>query len=211
MGTRGKKPHKEAENAGMGKLIGYARVSTKQQSLQMQIDYLREAGVLDEDIYQEKQSAVTGKRTALKHALRAMRDGDTFVVYKLDRLGRSLTEVLDNLNYFAEQGIKFMSITEGVCINLSDCKPAERLQVNMIASLAQFEVDLDRERTTDGVRKAKERGVVFGAKEKITDKQVKAALHLRDQGKSMAQIANKYDVTTQTIARRFKKYLKDNP
>jgi len=104
-----------------------------------------------------------------------------------------------------------MSITEGIRINLSNCKPAERLQVNMIASLAQFEVDLDIERTTDGVRRAKERGVKFGAKNKISDKQVKEAMHLRDKGMSLKEVAKKYKVSGQTILRRIKKYIKENP
>lgn len=210
MGNRGKKTGINAERPVTGRMIGYARVSTKQQSLQMQIDYLIEEGVHPEDIFKEKMSGRIDKRPELDKALRSIRSGDYFVVYKLDRLGRDLPELIRRLDWFAKQDIVFKSITEGISINLNKCRPAERLQVNMIAALAQFEVDLDRERTANGVQKAQERGVKFGAKEKITDNQVKAAMVMRDKGASMATIAKKYKVSVQTINRRFKKYVKDN-
>jgi len=211
MPSRSTKKDIEVGRPEYGRLIGYARVSTKQQSLSMQIQFLKEAGVHEDDIYQEKMSGRTKDRTQLKRALQAIRSGDTFVVYKLDRLGRDLPEVIKRLDWFAKEDIKFKSITEGIEINLSDCKPAERLQVHMLASLAQFEVDLDRERTSDGVQRAKERGVKFGAKEKISDKQVVRAIKMRDQGKSLKQVAVKFKVSQQTILRRIKKYVKENP
>lgn len=211
MAQRGKKVNKNNAKPFKGRLIGYARVSTKQQSLQMQIDFLKEAGVQSKDIYEEKISARSDNRPKLAQALRAIRSDDMFVVYKLDRLSRSLPELIKQLDWFAKRGIKFKSITEGIEINLSDCKPAERLQVHMIASLAQFEVDLDRERTTDGVRRAQERGVKFGAKPKITDEQVVEAMALRDKGMSLKQVADKYKVSGNTIIRRINKYIKENP
>jgi len=88
MGSSGKKSNIDGTDGEDGLLIGYARVSTKQQSLQMQIDYLTDAGVLPENLYQEKISGRTKDRTELNKAIRHLRDGDTFVVYKLDRLGR---------------------------------------------------------------------------------------------------------------------------
>jgi len=192
-------------------LIGYARVSTKQQSLQMQIDMLIEAGVHPDNIYKEQMSGRSDNRKELKNAIRQMRDGDTFVVYKLDRLSRKLPGLVKQLDEFASKGVKFKSITEGIEINLSDCKPAERLQVHMIASLAQFEVDQSQERSRDGVKRAQARGVKFGREEKISDKQVVEAMKMRDKGKSLAVIAEIYGVVPNTIIRRIKKYIKENP
>jgi len=192
-------------------LIGYARVSTKQQSLQMQIDMLIEVGVLPENIYEEQMSGRADNRPQLKNAIRQMRDGDTLVVYKLDRLSRDLPTLIKHLDNFASKGVRFKSITEGIEINLSNCKPAERLQVHMIASLAQFEVDQSQERSRDGVKRAQARGVKFGRQEKITDKQVREAIIMRDKGKSLKQIAEKYGVVPNTILRRIDKYIKENP
>jgi len=192
-----------------GRLIGYARVSTQQQSLEMQFSQLKAAGVEDHNIHHEKISALANKRPALDEALRSIRRGDTFVVYKLDRLGRDLPDLINRMDDFAKNGIMFKSISEGISIDLCSCTPAQRLQVNMIASLAQFEVDLDRERTTHGIQAALARGVKVGAKEKITEKQMDRVMKLRDQGKSQSQIAKEYKVTPQTIYRRIKKREED--
>ena len=195
----------EDEEPEKGLLIGYARVSTQQQNLDTQLFFLAEAGVEEDLIYKEKLSGRSDKRPELDKALRVIRSGDTFVVYKLDRLGRSLSDLIKRLDWFCKNGIRFKSITEGIDVDLSSCTPAQRLQVNMIASLAQFEVDLDIERTTDGVRRAIARGVKFGAKEKITDKQVLEAILMRDRGSSRAQIATHFKVAPQTIYRRMRK------
>lgn len=195
----------EDEEPEKGLLIGYARVSTQQQNLDTQLFFLAEAGVDEDLIYKEKLSGRSDKRPELDKALRVIRDGDTFVVYKLDRLGRSLSDLIKRLDWFCQKGVRFKSITEGIDINLSSCTPAQRLQVNMIASLAQFEVDLDIERTTDGVRRAMARGVKFGAKEQVSDDQIRESILLRDKGMSRAQIAEKFKVSPQTIYRRVKK------
>lgn len=210
MVKRGKNQDIKHTDEEEGTLIGYARVSTKQQNLDTQLFFLHEAGVDDENIYKEKLSGRSDKRPQLDRALRQTRSGDTFVVYKLDRLGRSLSDLIEKMDWFCKMNIKFKSITEGIHIDLGSCTPAERLQVNMIASLAQFEVDLDVERTTDGVRRAMARGVKFGAKEKISDEQIKEAILMIDRGTSRVQVAKHFKVSPQTIYRRIRLYEKQN-
>lgn len=157
-----------------GYLIGYARVSTQDQDPQMQIDKLRAAGCDPNHIHVETISGVRAKRPMLERCLKDCRRGDTLVVYKLDRLGRSLLDLMSKLADLDRRGIKFRSLTEGI----DTSTPVGRFATHMIGALAQFERDLIAERTRDGIRAKIARGEWHGGKP--TFDRAKAENLLRD-------------------------------
>ena len=181
--------------AEQGRLIGYARVSTAEQSLILQTDALTRAGVDADNMHVEKVSGVASKRTGLDAAMMDCRSGDTFVVWKLDRVARSLRDLLDKIEKLEARGVRFRSLTENI-----DTKTASgRLLVSVIGALAQFERDLIIERTKAGVTAAKARGVKFGRERSLTDAQVREALRMMKSGRSVRSIAAQFGVTTMTI------------
>ena len=132
-------------------LIGYARVSTQDQQLQLQLDDLQKTGC--DRVYQEKVSS-TKDRPQLARLLESIREGDTVVVWKLDRLGRSLKELIGLINAFQAKGVGFRSLNDAI-----DTTTAQgRLVFNIFASLAEFERDLIGERTRAGLSAARARG-----------------------------------------------------
>ena len=136
--------------------IGYARVSTREQNLDLQIQALEESGC--ELIFKEKISGVADKRPELEKCLDHLRKGDVLVVYKLDRLGRSLRSILWTIDRLKKNDIAFVSLND----NISTLGPAGELMANIIGACAQFERDIIVERCKDGRRIAKEKGVKFG-------------------------------------------------
>lgn len=138
--------------------IGYARVSTKEQNLEMQLEALKVAGC--EKIFAEKLSGRLQSRPELDACLNFIREGDTLVVYKLDRLGRSLKNIIMLLEDFKKKGILFISLQD----NISTEGATGQLMANILGAFAQFERDLIYERTQEGRRIAKEKGVRFGRK-----------------------------------------------
>ena len=132
-------------------IYGYARVSTQDQSLHLQTDALKEAGC--ENIFTEKASAAK-ERPVLAQLIETMTKGDTLIVWKLDRLARSLRDLINMVNGFKERGIKFSSLQD----NIETKTPQGRLFFNIIASLAEFERELIRERTNAGLTAARARG-----------------------------------------------------
>jgi DNA invertase Pin-like site-specific DNA recombinase len=136
-------------------LFGYARVSTQDQNLNLQLDDLKKAGC--HKIFQEKVSSAK-ERPQLRKLLEMLREGDTVIVWKLDRLGRSLKELFTLINDFQTNGIGFRSLNDAI-----DTTTAQgRLVFNLFASLAEFERDLIRERTKAGLAAAKARGRIGG-------------------------------------------------
>ena len=178
-----------------GVLVGYARVSTEDQSLQMQIDALVKAGVDADMIYSETVSGVSNRRWQLELAIKSCQPGDTLVVWKLDRVGRNLLDLLRKLDKLQENGIGFRSLTEGI----DTTTPVGRMMFSFIGALAQFERDLIRERTRAGVRAHIERGGRIGAERKITTKRKEEAIRLFNKGWSVRRVANKFGVKPQTI------------
>ncbi len=140
------------------KKFGYARVSTKEQNLSLQVDALLKEGCEKEDIFTEKVSGAKKARPVLERLRDKMRKGDVLIVWKLDRLGRSLKELIELVAYFNEKGIGFKSITDPV----DTTSPHGQLIFNIFASLAQFERDVIRERTMAGLEAARARGRVGG-------------------------------------------------
>src|ERR671917_1025350 len=136
--------------------IGYARVSTEEQTLNLQLDALKAAGC--EQIFTDRVSGARAERPGLTNALGHLRDGDTLVVWRLDRLGRSLPHLIETVTALAARGVGFKSLTESIDTTSSGGK----LIFHIFGALAEFERDLIRERTHAGLTAARARGKVGG-------------------------------------------------
>lgn len=141
-----------------GRVFGYARVSTDDQNLDMQIRAMVAAGVDEELIFSEKRSGKNMERPQWKKLLRAVRAGDCIVVWKLDRLGRSMIGVLETIEQFKVKEIHFRVLQD----NIDTTTPMGSFTMHLFAAIAQLERDLISQRTQAGVDAAKARGVVFG-------------------------------------------------
>lgn len=178
----------------MNQKIGYARVSTDDKNLNLQRDALRLAGV--SLIYEEAASGKTAVRQELEHCLKALRAGDTLVVWRLDRLGRSLPNLVQIVAGLEEKGIGFESITE----KIETTSAAGKLVFHVFAALAEFERNLIRERTQAGLRAARARGRSGGRKPKLDARQIREIKCLMsDPTIPVGQIAERYKVSRTTI------------
>lgn len=176
--------------------IGYARVSTEDQLLDLQIEALRNAGC--ERIYEETKSAVHANRPTLGTALRSMRAGDVLVVWKLDRLGRSLQDLIRILGKLERRGIGFWSISD----RIDTTTPAGKLLFHITGAVAEFERALISERTKAGMLAARHRGSRMGRPRRLDDEDVAYALFLsRSERLSFAAIARKMKVGKATVWR----------
>ena len=142
--------------------IGYARVSTLDQNLDLQIDALNQAGC--KKIFQEKITGIKLKREQLQNAIDYLRAGDVLVIWKLDRLGRSLKDLLLIVNELNQKEIGLKSLHE----NIDTTTPTGKLIFHIFASLAEFEKDVIKERTNAGLKAARARGRVGGRPKKLT-------------------------------------------
>lgn len=176
-------------------MIGYARVSTAEQNLEMQIEALRKAGVPPDSIHVEKVSGAAAKRPKLDWAIDSLREGDTLVVWKLDRMARSLSDLINRVEQLRLAGAGFKSLTE----QIDTTTPAGRFMFHLFGAVAEFERDLIRERTRAGVRSAAERGVKFGRDPIMSAKQIKKAQALRTKGMSIRKVAKEFGVSHSTI------------
>ncbi len=158
-------------------LIGYVRVSTLEQDVNPQIDELQKAGC--EKIFRDKISGAKTERPGLDQALKFLRDGDSLVVWCLDRLGRSLKHLIETVGLLEERGIGFRSLQEAIDTKTS----GGRLIFHIFGALAEFERNLIRERTMAGLRAARARGRVGGRPKKLDEKKTELAFHLYDEQK----------------------------
>src|SRR5919205_4640522 len=142
-------------------LIGYARVSTHDQTLNLQLDCLKQAGCTR--IFEDHISGTKAERPGLQNALSHLRAGDTLVVWRLDRLGRSLRHLIDTVTDLQERGIGFKSLTESIDTTTSGGK----LVFHIFGALAEFEREIIRERTNAGLASARARGRRGGPKHKL--------------------------------------------
>lgn len=178
----------------MQSLIGYARVSSSSQSLELQMEALTAGGC--HKIFAEKQSGTTTKgRTALADALSYVRDGDTFVVTRLDRLARSAGDLHAIVKQLTEKNVTFMCISQPAMETRSS---TGKLLLGVLASIAEFEADIRRERQREGIEKAKAAGVYQGRKRTIDAAQV-IALH--DQGLGGSEIAKRLNISRASVYR----------
>ena len=174
--------------------IGYARVSTQDQRAELQLDALAKAGC--EQVFQEKQSGKDRERPELETCLKVLRKGDTLVVWRLDRLGRSLKDLVEIVHALEERGVGFQSLTE----NIDTTSAGGRLIFHVFAALAEFERNLIRERTIAGLAAARARGRKGGRKAKLSKSDVrKAAAMLRDPLMTKTEVAKHFGVTRVTL------------
>jgi DNA invertase Pin-like site-specific DNA recombinase len=162
---------------------GYARVSTEDQNPAMQLAALKKAGC--KPVFKDEVTGAHVKRTALTRCLKNIQTGDTLIVWKLDRLGRSLRDLLTMLDGFKQNGIKFRSLTEAIDIET----PTGRAMWQMIGVLAELERSLTVERIRAGVKAAQRRGVKFGPKVKLTPDRLSHARKLINQGMRTTEAA----------------------
>lgn len=153
--------------------VGYARVSTTEQNLDLQIDALKVAGC--ERLFTDTVSGGHVDRPGLAAALRECRSGDTLIVWKLDRLGRSLPHLVETVRDLDTRGVGFKCVQE----NIDTTTSGGKLIFHIFASLAEFERDLIRERTTAGLTAARARGRTGGRPKGVDQKKQKAALALK--------------------------------
>jgi DNA invertase Pin-like site-specific DNA recombinase len=176
--------------------IGYARVSTQAQDLALQLDALKNEGC--EKIFQEKASGAQRDRPELKAALGYMRKGDTLVVWKIDRLARSLKQLIETIESFQDRGIGLKSMQDPI----DTSSPSGKLVFHIFAALAEFERGVIRERTTAGLRAARERGRVGGRPPALSAKDLQAArAMLKDCDITVAAVARRLNVAASTLYR----------
>ena len=176
-------------------LIGYARVSTPEQDLTPQLDALREAGC--ERIFTDKASGAKASRIGLADALSHVRPGDVLVVWKLDRLGRTMKGLVDLAADLEARSIGLRSLTDGI----DAAGTAGKLVFHIMAAMAEMERDLNRERTTAALIVARRQGRVGGRKSVMTPKRLEAARALLVSGMSMREIAPAIGVSVPTLYR----------
>lgn len=176
--------------------IGYARVSSDDQNLDLQRDALKAVGC--ERIYEEKESGGKVDRVELLRLVEALRSGDTVVVWRLDRLGRSLKHLIETVERFESMGVGFQSITEAIDTTTSGGK----LVFHIFAALAEFERTLIRERTRAGLTAARARGRQGGRPKVLSDEQRKMAQALRDDsGQDVPTICKTLGISRTTFYR----------
>lgn len=178
--------------------IGYARVSTLHQDLTLQLDALKAAGC--EVIYEETGSGAKYDRPELANALKALRPGDQLVVWKLDRLSRSIKDLISIINDLDAREVEFTSITD----HIETSTPSGKLMFHIFGALAEFERNLIRERTTAGLKVARARGKLGGRKKKLTKHQVEMAKTLLDKPDntlSVQEVAEQFNVSRATLFR----------
>ncbi|WFE68098.1 recombinase family protein [Thiomicrospira sp. R3] len=178
--------------------IGYARVSTLHQDLSLQLDALNLAGC--ELIYQETGSGSKSDRPELMNLLKAIRPGDELVVWKLDRLSRSLKDLINLINELESKSVGFMSITD----HIDTTTPAGKLMFHIFGALAEFERNIIKERTMAGLNAAKSRGRLGGRPKKLTPKQIqmaKSILNNSNNKSSVEEVAHQFGVSRSTLFR----------
>lgn len=184
----------------MAHALGYARVSTTDQDAQLQHDALTAAGCYR--IFTDTASGALQSRPELDKLLDQLRPGDTLVVWRLDRLGRSIRHLIDQLSELQDRGIEFRSLQE----NIDTSSPGGRLVFHIFASLAEFERDLIRERTNAGLAASRARGRVGGRPPRLTKDQLTTARKLYEQQElTVAQIGEVLGVSRSTIYRALRR------
>jgi len=178
-------------------LIGYARVSTLDQTLALQQDALQQAGC--EHIFTDTVSGSVTDRPGLTQALSHLRAGDTLVVWRLDRLGRSFSHLIETVRQLQARGIGFRSLQEQIDTGTSGGK----LVFHVFGALAEFERDLIRERTTAGLVAARARGRVGGRPSRLTPEKIRAARALYNaKDSTVADICKNLGISRATFYRR---------
>jgi len=180
--------------------IGYARISTEDQHLHMQEDALKSAGC--EEIFTDIASGAKSQRQGLDKALNYVREGDTLVVWKLDRLGRSIQHLIQTITALQERKIGFKCLQENIDTSTSGGK----LIFHIFSALAEFERDLIRERTDAGLKAARARGRMGGRPPMLDSRQINRMIEMYDEQKNtVAEICKIYDISRPSFYNYLKK------
>nr|WP_099222165.1 recombinase family protein [Listeria costaricensis] len=183
----------------MAEKIGYARVSTRDQKLDLQIEALKQAGC--QKIYQEKQSGRLIKREQLGLLLKDLKHGDTLVVYKLDRLGRTTRQLLELIEFLRSQGVHFVSLQD----HLDTSTSIGRFIFTVMSAFAEMEAELIRERTLAGLESARKKGHI-GGRPPVPAEKITAALNLYERyDLPIREIAAQCEIAPSTLYRYIKK------
>jgi DNA invertase Pin-like site-specific DNA recombinase len=177
--------------------VGYARVSSVGQSLSVQRDKLKHC----EKIFQEKKSGASGSRPRLKACLEYVREGDSLVVTRLDRLARSTLHLCQIADQLRQKKVHLQVLDQN--INTGDA--TGRMLFNMLGAIAQFETEIRAERQMDGIQKAKERGVKFGRKKKLTKQQRDELRKRRQKGDLIKDLMKDYGLSKASVYRYLNK------
>lgn len=181
----------------MVRIIGYARVSTEEQNLDMQqqaIEKYAEEKGLDLVMYVEKISTRKTERIELENAIKAATKGDVFVVYKLDRLARSTKELYQLTERLMEKGVEFVSIQD----SFDTTSPTGKAMFGMLAVFAEFERDIIQQRTLAGLEAARKRGKI-GGRPKVDEKTKRRVIALYRTNESATDIAKEYGISRATV------------
>jgi DNA invertase Pin-like site-specific DNA recombinase len=176
-------------------LIGYARVSTQDQKLKLQVEALTKAGC--KKVFEDMSSGSRAERPGLTKAQELLREGDTLVVWKLDRLGRSVKHLVDLVGELRNQGVQFKSLTDAIDTGT----PSGRFFFHVMASLAEMERELTIERTRAGLEIARQVGRKGGRKRQMTDSKIKSARKLLASGVPPRDVAGNLGVSVPTLYR----------
>ncbi len=176
-------------------LIGYARVSTQDQNLDLQIEALRKAGC--QKVFEDKLSGSRADRPGLAKALEMVREGDTLVIWKLDRLGRSVKHLVDLVGELHARDVQFRSLTDAI----DTSTPAGRFFFHVMASLAEMERELTVERTRAGLEVARQLGRTGGRKRQMTESKIRSARKLLAEGIPPRDVARNLGVSVPTLYR----------
>lgn len=176
--------------------VGYARVSTGGQKMDLQLDALEEAGC--EKVYTDELSGATSDRPGLQEAIDYVRHGDTLIVWRLDRFGRSLKDLVTKVERLREKDVGFKSLKE----NIDTTSSAGKLQFHIFSALAEFERDLNRERTMAGLRAARARGRVGGRPRALSEEELPQVQTLMENPDiSTRQICERFEISKATLYR----------
>lgn len=189
-----------------GRRIGYARVSTRDQKLRMQLDALN-AVACDEVFSDHGISGGEAKRPGLDKALSALEPGDVLVVFKLDRLGRSVLHLADLLTRFEREGIHFCSLAEGI----NTTTPGGKLVYHLFSAFAEFQRDIIRENTIAGLEAAKARGSILGRPRKLNPTDVlEAHRRIHQLGESLEVHAERMGISLKVMEKALEKITTEN-
>lgn len=191
------KAHPHADSSQPGRLIGYARVSTTSQNLDVQLRALTEAGVPAGLVFTDTMSGARADRPGLAALLAEAREGDTLVIYALDRLGRSLVHMVTVIEELIHRGVALHSLTDTIDTTTAGGK----FQLNVFLAMAEYQRALILERVQDGLEAARARGVQLGRKSPITPEQVRAIHRLHRAGLSHYKIHRRVGVSKAAVGR----------
>lgn len=188
----------------MSRMIGYVRVSTADQDPALQVHALEAAGVID--FFSDTTSGANPARHGLNDALRDLKPGDTLAVWRLDRLGRSIRQLIDTASAIEANGAHLRSLTEAI-----DTRTASgRVLFHILAALAEFERETIRERVTAGMAAAKREGRHVGRPCRMGPGNTMTAHDMLDKGKTWAEVCRVFDISMATLSRALKRYPASN-